>query len=185
MPFRAHLHTVNRHRRLVRHYCFKLGLVWQGLTHDLSKYSPTEFWRSVKYYQMCLRDRRGPPRRSHGTSSERGMRWRSQRRRRPRRPSSYPRSRWDGPAGPQSLSLIQILVPGQPAHSRMCVCLCVPLPVDYLLSCLLYTSFQEAAAACWITSSSRLSSCFPSCAKFSDTLIPVSYTHLDVYKRQV
>ncbi len=22
MPFRAHLHTVNRHRRLVRHYCF-------------------------------------------------------------------------------------------------------------------------------------------------------------------
>ena len=30
MPFRAHLHTVNRHRRLVRHYCFKLGLVWQG-----------------------------------------------------------------------------------------------------------------------------------------------------------
>ena len=51
MPFRAHLHTVIRHRRLVRHYCFKLGLVWQGLTHDLSKYSPTEFWRGVKYYQ--------------------------------------------------------------------------------------------------------------------------------------
>lgn len=48
MPFRAHLHTVNRHRRLVRHYCFKLGLVWQGLTHDLSKYSPTEFWRGRK-----------------------------------------------------------------------------------------------------------------------------------------
>lgn len=46
-----HLHTVNTHRRLVRHYCWKLGLVWQGLTHDLSKYSPTEFWRSVKYYQ--------------------------------------------------------------------------------------------------------------------------------------
>ena len=46
-----HLHTVNTHRRLVRHYCLKLGLVWQGLTHDLSKYSPTEFWRSVKYYQ--------------------------------------------------------------------------------------------------------------------------------------
>ena len=51
MPFRAHLHTVNRHRRMVRHYCLKLGLVWQGLTHDLSKYSPTEFWRGVKYYQ--------------------------------------------------------------------------------------------------------------------------------------
>ena len=46
-----HLRTVHTHRRLVRHYCLKLGLVWQGLTHDLSKYSPTEFWRSVKYYQ--------------------------------------------------------------------------------------------------------------------------------------
>ncbi len=51
MHIRAHLRTVNRHRRLVRHYCFQLGLYWQGLTHDLSKYSPTEFWRSVKYYQ--------------------------------------------------------------------------------------------------------------------------------------
>ena len=51
MHFFDHLHTVNTHRRLVRHYCLKLGLVWQGLTHDLSKYSPTEFWRSVKYYQ--------------------------------------------------------------------------------------------------------------------------------------
>ena len=29
-----HLHTVNTHRRLVRHYCWKLGLVWQSLTHD-------------------------------------------------------------------------------------------------------------------------------------------------------
>ena len=51
MHFRDHLRTVNRHRQLVRQYCFKLGLYWQGLTHDLSKYSPTEFWRSVKYYQ--------------------------------------------------------------------------------------------------------------------------------------
>ena len=50
MHIRAHLHTVNRHRALVCHYCMKLGLVWQGLTHDLSKYSPTEFWRSAKYY---------------------------------------------------------------------------------------------------------------------------------------
>ena len=38
-------------RHLVRKYCFRLGLYWQGLTHDLSKYSPTEFWRSAKYYQ--------------------------------------------------------------------------------------------------------------------------------------
>ena len=51
MHFFDHLRTVNRHRRLVRKYCFRLGLYWQGLTHDLSKYSPTEFFRSVKYYQ--------------------------------------------------------------------------------------------------------------------------------------
>ncbi len=48
--FFGHLHTVGQHRRLVRKYCFKLGLYWQGLTHDLSKYSPTEFWPSVECY---------------------------------------------------------------------------------------------------------------------------------------
>ena len=31
--------------------CFRVGLYWQGLTHDLSKYSPTEFRSGVKYYQ--------------------------------------------------------------------------------------------------------------------------------------
>lgn len=51
MHFWAHLKTVNRHRRLVRKYCFRLGLYWQGLTHDLSKYSPTEFWAGAKYFQ--------------------------------------------------------------------------------------------------------------------------------------
>lgn len=43
--------TVTRHRHLVRKYCFKMGLYWQGLTHDLSKYSPSEFWISARYYQ--------------------------------------------------------------------------------------------------------------------------------------
>ena len=43
LHFWAHLRTINRHRALVRKYCFRLGLYWQGLTHDLSKYSPTEF----------------------------------------------------------------------------------------------------------------------------------------------
>jgi len=46
-----HFKTVHRHRSLVRKYCFRLGLYWQGLTHDLSKYSPTEFIASAKYYQ--------------------------------------------------------------------------------------------------------------------------------------
>lgn len=48
--FFGHLRTVIRHRRMVRKLCFKCGLYWQGLTHDLSKYSPVEFWNGVKYY---------------------------------------------------------------------------------------------------------------------------------------
>jgi len=31
--------------------CFKVGLYKQGLLHDLSKYSPTEFLVGCKYYQ--------------------------------------------------------------------------------------------------------------------------------------
>lgn len=46
----AHFKTITTHRRLVRKYCFRLGLYAQGLTHDLSKYSPGEFWRGAKYY---------------------------------------------------------------------------------------------------------------------------------------
>ena len=58
MPFSRPFTQVNRHRRMVRHYCLKLGLVWQGLTHDLSKYSPMEFWRGVKYYQGLAQSQR-------------------------------------------------------------------------------------------------------------------------------
>lgn len=48
--FFGHLRTVNKHRAMVCKLCFKCGLYWQGLTHDLSKYSPVEFWNGVKYY---------------------------------------------------------------------------------------------------------------------------------------
>lgn len=51
MHYLKHLQTINRHRRLVRRKCFKLGLVWQGLTHDLSKYAPIEFLQGAKYFQ--------------------------------------------------------------------------------------------------------------------------------------
>lgn len=44
-----HLKTVHNHRKYVRQTCFKMGLIWQGLTHDLSKYSLTEL-RIAKYY---------------------------------------------------------------------------------------------------------------------------------------
>lgn len=48
--FFGHLRTVHKHRAMVRKLCFKCGLYWQGLTHDLSKYSPTEFLNGVKFY---------------------------------------------------------------------------------------------------------------------------------------
>lgn len=44
-----HLKTVHKHRKYVRKACFKMGLVWQGLTHDLSKYSLAEL-SICKYY---------------------------------------------------------------------------------------------------------------------------------------
>lgn len=45
-----HFHTVNKHRMLVFKYCCMAGIPWRGLVHDLSKYSPTEFWEGVKYF---------------------------------------------------------------------------------------------------------------------------------------
>lgn len=49
-PFQ-HFLTITRHRHLVCRYCFRLGLYRQGLLHDLSKYSPTEFFRGARFYQ--------------------------------------------------------------------------------------------------------------------------------------
>jgi len=51
MKIREHFQTITYHRQLVMKYCFRVGLYWQGLTHDLSKYSPTEFLVGAKYYQ--------------------------------------------------------------------------------------------------------------------------------------
>ena len=51
MNWRGHLKTVNHHRRLVRKYCFRIGLYRQGLMHDLSKYTPTEFLMGARYFQ--------------------------------------------------------------------------------------------------------------------------------------
>ena len=46
-----HFITITRHRHQVMLECFRVGLIRQGLAHDLSKYSPTEFWQGAKYYQ--------------------------------------------------------------------------------------------------------------------------------------
>ena len=49
--FFGHLHTINKHKRMVMKHCFKLGLYKRGLLHDLSKYSPAEFLVGVKYFR--------------------------------------------------------------------------------------------------------------------------------------
>ena len=49
-PF-LHFYTITKHRHRVIAHCFRAGIGWQGLFHDLSKYSLTEFAPGAKYYQ--------------------------------------------------------------------------------------------------------------------------------------
>jgi len=46
-----HFKKICVHKYWVFYYCCKVGISIQGLLHDMSKFSPTEFWESVKYYQ--------------------------------------------------------------------------------------------------------------------------------------
>lgn len=48
---KGHFMTITKHKILVMKHCFKAGLYRQGLLHDMSKYSPAEFFAGVKYYQ--------------------------------------------------------------------------------------------------------------------------------------
>lgn len=47
----GHFKTITSHKLMVMRYCFRVGLYWRGLMHDLSKYTPTEFIPGVRYYQ--------------------------------------------------------------------------------------------------------------------------------------
>lgn len=38
------------HKACVGFFCFKAGLYWRGLAHDLSKFHPAEFLESVRFY---------------------------------------------------------------------------------------------------------------------------------------
>ena len=49
--FFGHLCTITHHKFLVMSYCFRCGMFAQGLLHDLSKYAPSEFFPSVRYFQ--------------------------------------------------------------------------------------------------------------------------------------
>ena len=47
----GHFKTITKHKILVGKLCFKVHLYKQGLLHDLSKYTPTEFITGIKYYK--------------------------------------------------------------------------------------------------------------------------------------
>lgn len=62
--FFGHLSVVSRHKWGVFKNCVKCGIPLRGILHDLSKFSPTEFFESVKYFQgnrspigACRRDK--------------------------------------------------------------------------------------------------------------------------------
>lgn len=45
-----HFCLITKHKWVVFRLCLKVGEPWRGLVHDLSKYSPTEFGESIKYF---------------------------------------------------------------------------------------------------------------------------------------
>lgn len=46
-----HFKVVMKHKLIVGRLCFKCGLIKNGLLHDMSKLSPTEFVSSARYFQ--------------------------------------------------------------------------------------------------------------------------------------
>lgn len=59
-----HVKLVMKHKWYVFIFCCKIGMPYRGFMHDLSKFSPTEFLESIKYYQgdrspigACKRDK--------------------------------------------------------------------------------------------------------------------------------
>lgn len=46
-----HFKTICKHKAIVYRECKACGIPWRGLIHDLSKFTPTEFSASAKYFQ--------------------------------------------------------------------------------------------------------------------------------------
>lgn len=49
--FFKHISLVIRHKNKVLVHCAKCGILWRGLVHDLSKFSPVELFESVRFFQ--------------------------------------------------------------------------------------------------------------------------------------
>ena len=45
-----HFLVITRHRHKVLGHCARAGILWRGLMHDMSKYSPSEFIPSAKHF---------------------------------------------------------------------------------------------------------------------------------------
>ena len=46
----GHFKTITKHRHTVIAHSAKAGIIWRGLLHDLSKYTPSEFLSGARYY---------------------------------------------------------------------------------------------------------------------------------------
>ena len=49
-----HFNLINRHKWVVFKLCCKAGIPFRGLVHDLSKYSPVEFFESARFYNSSM-----------------------------------------------------------------------------------------------------------------------------------
>jgi len=50
MKYLLHARTIIKHKWYVFIECCKMGIIWQGVMHDLSKFRPSEFIASAKYW---------------------------------------------------------------------------------------------------------------------------------------
>ena len=64
-----HFRTITRHRHLVMRHCRRAGIGLQGMFHDLSKYTPTEFLPGARYYEDGHRSPNEKEREEKGYSS--------------------------------------------------------------------------------------------------------------------
>lgn len=67
--FFGHLKTVINHKRLVMYHAVRIGIPFRGLMHDLSKFSPVEFFAGVKYFSDGKKSPNELERNIHGYSS--------------------------------------------------------------------------------------------------------------------
>ena len=67
--FFGHLKTVINHKRLVMYHAVRIGIPFRGLMHDLSKFSPVEFFAGVKYFSDGKKSPNELERNMHGYSS--------------------------------------------------------------------------------------------------------------------